>query len=1050
MIAADRPLNHIRSTVFFVSTLIFAATGDVIAQTQPSSGSGKTFDVIIGTMCIGDLPESARVYTKDIRQDSDLARAYTVNWPAQAAPSATGKKAVKSGAAAGSTPKRPATGNPAAAKSAATTAVVAPIPIIRFFKNVPTGGLGASCRDLKGDVVLSGEIDKIRLSAIESIYQPGKPAFLRIDPEGLSVTVGHVQSGLATLFGGSIDLAGSKAWIEHSEQLINIEGQPPQGAIEITSWARRLKGAKLVIQDGMQPKSLDMSSLKENVTIKVPLTGATTELLVGGFTGAPSEIALDRLALPVVTFEKPFLDIGTVTVARDRKDTVLTLLRTGARYQAATAASQRSALSFTGVGLSTIDSLASTTAPSGAVMQLGSVTLQNLSAKGSQCISQVAGTPFVKAGSCTLKVSKADDKNGQFDVTTEDVQSVPFSFAFAPVPTTTVSCSIARAGDNETFGGRMTPYVAHVGDLGFDQLQDLVLTASSITGTVIKIPVSVSIATAGGSLSFANQNGKASVQGKLGSFKLAATFVISPTDPSPWSLTIAKGNLAFAGSALVALEPVLYGGTPNFVGLNIAFSALSDLNVNNRAAIGLIQFTPDLTTILDPRISLGRSREGVVFKAPARLDAMATLSVNIGNGAINVESGQLTIDKAMAVVEADHPATLGDVKIENGSVQFDRLVAAFSNGQGKIEVDQFLATAQRLSSVRTSEGGQVADQISWSGRATDVLKSDVIAAEANRNVDKGNRLQFEHVVIKNTCINLADADFGNGNALRARGKSLKVCIDAWSDAELKGKLEFRDGAIAAETDDAQGSIGIPSIDIHVTSGTPAQPNGDARVVTANVAVTARTDVPMTFRCAGHPDFLPINASTDVSAPAATVVATLTGGALKGSGGVLFLKGHFHNTSQYDCTSEILNWKLWDAVKIKTYVWCPTWSQPGRTCMKEITIIPEGRVTIDGRTRVYSLTADASASNPSFRINNEGGKTKLKACAGQFVSATPLIAVSYTFQPRTPVPAFDRFIGDLTGYIAAPFESFLLTAVSNLVTQLATLVNFVAPATFCQT
>lgn len=1055
MEVAEKFLRNNWHTLLLTSALLLATYG-ARAQAQSPSAMSETFDLIIGTMCIGDLPESARTYTSRVQQGSDFFRRWTVNWPAppaaqttkQASKTAGSKSSSGKTTPSGSTPGKSAPGSSPADLARAKAAVSAVRPVIRFFRSIPTGGLGSTCRDLKGDVVLSGEIDRIRLSATSSVFEPGKPAFLRIDAEGMSVTVGHVQSGLATLFGGSIDLAGSKAWIEHSEQLINVEGQSPQGSIEITSWARRLKGAKLVIQDGTAAKALDMSSLRENVTIKVPLTGATTELLVGGFTGDPSEISLDRLVLPLVSFEKPALDIGAVTVERDRKDTLLSLLRTSVRYETAAVTSQRSSLSLKSAGLSTIDRLASNTASSGAALILHSATLQGLFAKGSQCAARIADTPLVNAGSCTLKVSKADGKTGQFDVSTEDVQSVPFSFVFAPIPTTSLNYSIAKTSDSETFTGRMTPYVAHAGKLVFDQLQELVLAPSVITAPAVRIPVSIGIANAGGNLSFTNKDGKASVQGKLKSFKLTATFALSPLDPSPWSLSISKGNLSFAGSALIAVEPILYGGKPDFVGLDIAFSALSDLNISKNAAVGLVQFAPDLTTILDPRISLGRSPEGIVFKAPARLDAKAVLSVNISNGGISVESGELTIDKAAAVVEAGHPATVGDVKIEDGSVQFDQLQAKFSNGQGRIEVNKFQATAQRLSSVRSSEGGQVADQVSWSGRATDALKSDLIAAEVGRNADDRNRLKLERVVIKNTCIRLSDADFGAGNALKAHGKSLLVCVDAWSDAELKGKMEFRDGAIVAESDDAQGSIAIPAIDIHVTSGSPAQPNGDARIVTTNLAVTARTDIPLTLRCKGQPDFQPIKASTEVSAPAAAVAATMSSGLLRGSGGIAFLKGHFRNTSQYDCTGEILDWKLWDAVRVKTYVWCPTWRQPGRTCMKEITIIPEGRVTIDSRTKVYSLTADVDATNPRFAINSQGGKTKLKACAGGFVRATPIIVASYTFQPRTPVPAFDKFIGDLTGYIAAPFESALLTGTTNILTSLVTLANFVAPEAFC--
>ena len=448
--------RSIWSTFFLASVLFFTASCNVDALAQAPSAPIETFDVIIGTMCIGDLPESARNYTGQIQQGSDFFRKWTVDWSTQSRASVTSEQDNRPAPASSSASSKSAHAN-LAAGAAKPKADVAPLhPIIRFFRNAPTGGLGSTCRDLKGDVLLSGKIDRIRLNATSSVYVPGKPAFLRIDAGGMSVTVGHVKSGLATLFGGKLDLSGSKAWIEHSEQLINVEGKPPQGSMEITSWARRLKGAKLVLQEGATPKSLDMSSLRENVTIKVPLTGAITQLLVGGFTGAPSKITLNKFVLPVATFEGASLDVRSVTVERNRKDTLLTLLRTRVGYQTATAMSQRSALSLKSAGLSTIDRLESNTPPFGPALILHSVTLQGLLAKGSQCTSRIADTPFVNAGRCTLAVSKADDNTGQFAVSTENVQSVPFSFAFAPVPATAVAYSITKKSGVETFAGRMT------------------------------------------------------------------------------------------------------------------------------------------------------------------------------------------------------------------------------------------------------------------------------------------------------------------------------------------------------------------------------------------------------------------------------------------------------------------------------------------------------------------------------------------------------------------------------------------------------------------
>jgi hypothetical protein len=124
--------------------------------------------------------------------------------------------------------------------------------------------------------------------------------------------VGHVHSGLAPLFGGTLDLAGSKAWIEHKVRLRSIASKAPEGDIEITSWARRLKAAKFILQDGAAPVSVDMSSLRDNVTIKIPLTGGSTELIDGGFTGNPTEIAVDHFVLPTIELNAATVDIGTL------------------------------------------------------------------------------------------------------------------------------------------------------------------------------------------------------------------------------------------------------------------------------------------------------------------------------------------------------------------------------------------------------------------------------------------------------------------------------------------------------------------------------------------------------------------------------------------------------------------------------------------------------------------------------------------------------------------------------------------------------------------
>jgi len=937
-----------------------AATVTQFVTVSTHAEMGKKFDVIIGAMCLGDLPREARRVIRTIQHGSDAYEDWTLQWDAP----------------------------PDDAR-----------PIIRLFRKVQTSDPSVTCQEMKGDVILSGYIDQIRLTARTSM--PGNAAAARIivEPGGLRLQTGHVSSGLAPLFGGAIDLAGSKAWIENHLRVAIVEGSQPEGALEVTSWARKIQSARLALQNGAPAGTFDLSSGEENVTLLIPLDGSYTELLKGRFVGTPGPVTLDLYDLPSMSFHQVTLDPGQLSIERNRQMTALHLEDSGLTFATAEVTSKRTSVSL-GLGTGHIAHITTQISPSADLIAITDARVEKTDLESSNCVTLIGGAPFIKSRHCLSDLAVAERTSVSYRLTASEIGSLGASYLLQPTDTTSATYSVIADASEETFAGKVTEFRAQVGALHFETLHELVMSRASLSATRIQIPIDIDLPNGGGQVVRDIDGSQIILEGQLGQLQFHGTMTLEAGNPSFWRVGVAKGDFAFKACSLVTSAPVVYGGQTQFIGAGIAFQTLTDIQVDQSGASGQVLFAPDVTVVLDPQISLGRSPEGITFKAPARFDAKASFSINLGNGAADVEAGRVSIENAAAVVEPGHPATVGDVKIEDGSIRFSRLQAQYAGGRGHAELSKLEVSAKRLSSVPQSEGGKVADQVSWSGQAQDLLRSDLLAAEVERSSLNGKRLKLERVVIRDTCIAVTDATVGRENAFMVHGESLRVCADIWSDIDLHARFTFRNGVVIGQTDQAEGGIGIPAIDLNITSGPPTRPNGDGRIITRDINVSANTPIPISFHCIGVPDFQPINARTKISAAAAVLGVTLTTGRLRGSGIISFVRGHLQNTSDYDCRGELINWKLWNAVKVKTDVPCPTWSEPLRFCFKEITVIPEGRVAIDSRTRVYFLSADLSAPIPRFAINEQNGTTQLKICAGPFVRGTPLILASYTFQPRT--------------------------------------------------
>jgi hypothetical protein len=1046
----SRSLATVFQAVLTASTLAVLHSESALAETQPAKPVER-FDIVIGAMCIGDIPRDARVVDRTIQQGNDSYEDWTLVWrlpaPARtvagARPGATtAKKEQVPGnlpgtlKSVGNSQPKSGAGTNSAAKGKSGTTVASRAsddkiqPIIRFFRRQLPNSPGTSCRELKGDILLSGDVDQIRLSARTSVPGNRAPAQIEVFPEGLSVTVGHVRSGLATLFGGEIDLSGSKAWIEQYDKLTAVENQPPQGAIEITSWARRIKGANFVLEPGAPKIALDMSSSRENVTIKVPLDGKYTELIDGGFNGEPPAVALASFDLPTTKFSNASVDIGTLTVERFRRQqTNLTLSRTSVRYDKAIVSTPNSSLALDAAGAASIDKIAALLPPAADVITLQAPTFQGLLAKGSSCEGQITNAELAKSATCTARATQPSAANTRLEVVTEALKSVGFDPMLSPVSTTALSYKIDQQGDRETFSGRMAPVAAKFGALQLQTLQEVAFRPSSLNAATVKIPISIDLPSSSGELTLNQGANQIVLSGKVDQVKLDAILTIDGDSGDPWSVSVEPGNFAFAASALLTVTPLVYGGKTELAGVGIRFVNLTQLSISRSRKSGQVLFTPSLLTVLDPKLELAKTKEGITIRAPAKFDASPTLAINLENGGVSVRSGHFLIEEASAATGPNGFADLGDVRVKTADVGFRRLEANYANGAGTLQINEFKASAEEVASIPPSKGGDFADQIQWSGRPTDPIKIGSFEATLSGG-DNTGAMRIDSYIIKDFCVSIGDAHYGDPVGFAVDARLIKFCAAILATNAIRADLEVSDGKGRGSVDSVSGNLTIQKLALHLTAGTPAKPTGSGQLLLGPMDLSINTPVEIKQSCFDVPDFQKVPARTKFSSAATVAAVTITDGQLSGGATALLPKALLESTGQYDCRGALVDWLLVKEQRVVYDYPCPTWSKPFRMCRGWTILVPELRVTIDSRLRIYKLLVSYLAPASELRIRSDGGKAKVLVCLGAVNMTNPLIAPSFTVQPRTPFPGFDRFMGDVLGIVVAPLQAALTTSLGN--------------------
>lgn len=968
----------------FVSVVAMAAT-------LPSAYA-QTWERTIGTMCIEGVPMSAVRTLSTAVQDGVTVKTFRVEFKA----------------GAGSLGR------------------------VRVFREPPTAPAPlAKCSELQGNLLFEGNVLELKIDNARESAE-----LLRIDEDDLYVEMTRTKSNLSPLYGGSLQLGqdgaiapSARAWLRNRQQVIAEAGKPARGSLDVTSWGRRLQDVKVVLPGTSQETTLDMDAGNKNVTIRVPFDGGPTQLIDGSFVAKDTNIRVDALDLPGTRFEGFAGTAARISIDADKQGVRFGLADMS--YQAVRATllvGKSEAVSTSAQG--NVKSISATAQRSGTQLALADLSVGEVLARGSECRHSVQSALIAASDSCSVvsAVADASRRRLRFDAaTTKSMIGAPMFQSAGAAQLATLSAAEGTSSDE--FAARFQDASSRFGTLEMAK-QILEVGSSAESNGRLVFPFSFSIPPAQGTWRVRLPEGKLAMTGSLRALRGKGVVSVELTKPSDWAVEFGKGDFAFDAGVEAVLEPVLYGSKPQFGAVGLKFSTYTPVRITAAGATGTMLAGADAMLVADPVLSLGDAPGAMILVGPANFDAGAELTYQLADGRTEVETGRLLVESTKLVTKQGQPGDLGEVQLQDGSVGFQRLEANFKEGKGKAVLTGLSVTAASLQAKPRAADTTAGNQLAWIGKPQGVISIASIEGSILKD-DTTRALKLGEVIVTKMQAELRDVRLGQGKALRFEGGTLTIAIAEYGPEKIVGQLGLRDAYIKSSSPNPHGmtnvSTSVSSLDINITGGKPAAPNGTAKLATRYLELETDSQIEIKESCDGVPDFGGVPVRANVSSGPVLIDATVEAGGLKGTGVAVVTAAQIKDRGKYKCQAKVVDWPV---VKEQRAIYdypCPTWSKPFRTCRGWTVVVPQVNVVFDRVIEVRSFQANGFFV--AMGLTLEGGD-KIKSC-GKLGAVTPLADISYYVTPRSSIPILDSIVKEIIDQTARPFTSAFVSGAGAL-------------------
>lgn len=674
-------------------------------------------------------------------------------------------------------------------------------------------------------VILEAEINNLQATGFAR--RPSGNKGLGVDVRTLKGELGRVKSDLEKAMGGSLSLAGSKAWISNHTSIVG-GANAVRGALKLETWKRPINDAQVHFGGAFFAVNLDTPD-DRNAEFLVDLSSGAVSLWNGTYVSAPLQPSFPTIDLAGIEFRSlAAMSIGSFSVSA--VDGVLTVALRNLRLSAQTAAVKaQGTLELVGPS-GTIASVEgpATQSPSSLEVTAAAMANAKLGATG------VGSAHGAVDGKVAADISRWNAQAISANVSVAAAQSDRLTFLTGSQIVPTLQLKVQGTPQRLLVSGS-----AQLAGLSLASMKapafegNLVIPEFPVVGGKMEVPVSVDVSAPQGMFTVVDSSNQVTLSGQLRRFKLLGVLRLG-FGVQEAELALAQDGLKFGLTAAVAVAPIIGGARTQLVKGDVDFISKTPISVNAQRATGTVEVNLGLVAIADPVLRVGAGSAGNVLQGSLTSEGAVKLDYDLAKQDYLLQAARFLATNIRAVAKPGATVSTGDLWFSEPNFSIGRIALVYENGAGEASLEKLSFAAQSVAQ-RSSDPARPIH--TWSLNlpspfVVDSLSADLKASGSGFDTSSGT---LRGLKFSGTDLRYSSADqtsqFASGSA--------DIDIAIVSDTELAGSFKMGPGTMSIRTA-VRGAAALESIDFQI-SGSKSKPVGSGSIVISNIDVVLRID-----------------------------------------------------------------------------------------------------------------------------------------------------------------------------------------------------------------
>ncbi|SAL51438.1 hypothetical protein [Caballeronia concitans] len=870
----------------------------------------------------------------------------------------------------------------------------------------------------------------------------------------LDLTLGYVSTGLLPVGGGKLDLAKSRLYIESTREWL-VQPSSVEGEVEIHGYfPRAITGVQLAFPG--QAKATSDLRLKDpandNLQIRLDIATGAATIWQGKYAMMPVTIDGDELDVGPMRFGKPKLSTHGASLTADHGKLITSV--NDVSGSAANFSTTAGGLSAQGKQISLVaTSLNGSTSQSTTAFAIESLAATNIKLSGADVgLSPKEGNSDIVEGpmSATFNTLSKDTLDGIVDWIKPKVSGLPLRFAQDSVQRinvqlkgTTNAPAVNGWLQAASFGWRGVGIASPV----------KLLFGRAPNAQELRLPIDLNVPAGGGSIELSDYDQKVLVTAKLQRLRLKAEVAIPITAPDAARLEIAPNQFDVAMQNSISTEPWLAGTKPTLANLNVELSNPVAVRISEDLSVGHFILSTDVLTLGQPILRIGKG--GTERRANLDLDLdgkalfampIASPSLVLTKAILKAKAGFKFIDVAGSSIDIGGTiVTEPNVELKNLEIDIDALS----------KTNSIVAQGLSISGSRFERPRQSPSETAFSGRpegAFQIEKIDAIPRLSSAS------MFIDEIDASGLRLSLTDAMLTLGETLVLDSAGISVSVDVVASKNERDKND--DGTAKCDENCRPVSVArqyFTNLEVHASgrlkesefspnmaldvpptvsnlvlkvSGRSDRLDGAGKVRIGAFSGTYSTPYEFAFGCEdGSKPRTTLDGRFATGGTVGDLAISVDKGDFGVSGALAAVGYAFTSNKATGCPGSSKDIIVSEEKKISMTGWCPTWSNPGRTC-EWYTIIPAIKFSYRLQFDFGAMAGGAAATSAYLKMD----KSENLVCLVPPMQVTPQgiamgITPQFVFNNTLPQIAKDIVNGTIRATLLS-YESALLTAIGT--------------------